>query len=110
MAKKTTKDEEIKNTNPHGEQTVLNDAGNNQQEQPAGEVAPSSEEDKEQKQVAKKPQVTAPNGQKERARTIAENYKVKSVFVNSKGEFFTQEVYALASEGGKKDKVKTFNF
>ncbi|GAB6121650.1 hypothetical protein [Dysgonomonas termitidis] len=44
------------------------------------------------------------------AKKIAETNGVATVYVNSRGEFFTNKNYALNSEKGKEQNIKTFSF
>ena len=50
------------------------------------------------------------NKNAKRAAEIAKEFKVKEVFENSNGEFFTSENLAVLSEGGKKENVYTHTF
>lgn len=44
----------------------------------------------------------------EQAKKIADAHNTKTVYANSKGEFFTNKNYALNSD--KTDNIKTFSF
>jgi hypothetical protein len=47
---------------------------------------------------------------REKAKQFAKQFKTKTIFENSKSEFFTSENLAVLSEGGNKDKVTTHQF
>jgi len=44
------------------------------------------------------------------AKKVADQNDVKVIYKNTKGEYFTNENYALASVGGKKENVITYDF
>ena len=43
------------------------------------------------------------------AKTLCEQLGVSRLWRNSRGEYFTERTYALASEGGDKTKVSEYN-
>lgn len=51
----------------------------------------------------------AKKGNEEAAR-ICKELGCSKLFINAKGEYFTEYTYALASEGGDKKKVETYEY
>jgi hypothetical protein len=59
---------------------------------------------------AKKAVNKAKKDESDAAQKVANAQNVKTVYKNSKGEYFTEISYAIASESGKRENIATFKF
>jgi hypothetical protein len=50
------------------------------------------------------------DSKRQNAARVAKEHGAKTLYANSKGEYFTQKTYALASENGNAKKVSTYEF
>jgi len=95
--------------NPVGENPAVNPAAENPAVNPAADkpAAKPATKKPEVNPDAKKPETKKPETVSNRASHLFKKMDVTTLYENSKGEFFTDRSYAVASENGNPEKVKT---
>ncbi len=88
------------------------DSEDSEAENPKTETTKPEETKAKQKPATKADdkQPDTKDAKRKAAKKVADEQGVKTLFENSKGEYFTQLPYAISSEGGKKENVITHKF